>query len=181
MNRFGEICACVAFAALVVAGANPVDAGGTFIRFDGVKGESKDIDHEDWCDMVSFSHSAREAEVSATGPARRRGGVVMDDVVVSKVLDKASPKLAEAVTKGKVFPKVEIHFVTDRTTYFEYELTNVTVTSYSIGGPSSAVDPLMEEVALRFEKIKVTYSEIDDTGRVVGKVEFSWSASDGLR
>lgn len=100
----------------------------------------------------------------------------MGDIVVVKKLDKASPKLEEAVTRSRVIPKVEVHFVSNNKTYYEYELTNAVVTSYSISVPVSSTDPPVEELSLGFEKIKVTYSEYDQTGRIVGKVEFEWSA-----
>ncbi|MCA9172821.1 MAG: type VI secretion system tube protein Hcp, partial [Planctomycetales bacterium] len=80
-----------------------------YIKFDGVDGESLDKDHSKWSDIQSFSQGMHQPGASATGAARRRGDVILDALHVSKELDKASPKLAEAVCKGKVFPKVEIH------------------------------------------------------------------------
>ncbi len=52
---------------------------------------------------------------ASTGPTRRRGDVILDDLTATKELDKASPKISEAVTKGKVFPKVEIDVSTSFT------------------------------------------------------------------
>lgn len=101
-----------------------------FIKFDGVDGEALDKDHKTWSDLASFGQALHQPGGGATGATRRRGDVIMEDLTCSKELDKASPKIAEAVAKGKVFPKVEIHLTastTDegRVTYYAYALTNV--------------------------------------------------------
>jgi type VI secretion system secreted protein Hcp len=77
-----------------------------YIKFAGVDGEAQDKDHKGWSDILSFNQGVHQPGGGATGPTRRRGDVVLDDVTVVKELDKASPKLAESVCKGKVYPKV---------------------------------------------------------------------------
>jgi type VI protein secretion system component Hcp len=47
----------------------------------------------------------------SAGNTRRRGDVILDDITTSKELEKATPKIAESITKGKVFPKVELNSV----------------------------------------------------------------------
>ena len=155
-----------------------------FIKFDGVDGESQDKDHKNWSDLASFSQGLRKPGGGATGAARRRGDVVLDDIQVVKQLDKSSPKLAESMCKGKVFPKVEIHLTasyTDagRVTYYAYELKNVQVSSYEVGGSGQAEDVPMENMSLNFEEIKVTYTECDSTGKKKGNVEYTWKVEEG--
>ena len=86
-----------------------------YIVFDGVKGEAKDKDHKAWSDLLSFGQGIHQPGGGATGATRRRGDVILDDITCTKELDKASPKIAEAVCKGKVFPKVEIHLTASTT------------------------------------------------------------------
>jgi len=155
-----------------------------YIKFDGVDGEAQDKDHKGWSDVASFGQGLHQPGGSATGATRRRGDVIMDDIAVSKELDKASPKIAEAVCKGKVFPKVEIHLTasyTDsgRVTYYAYELKNVLVTSYNIGGSGQSEDVPMEDFSLNFEEIKVTYTEADSKGKKKGNVEYTWKVEQG--
>ena len=107
---------------------------------------------------------------------------LLGDVDVVKELDKASPKIAEAVLTGKVFPKVEIHVTASygdvgRFVYYAYELTNVRVTSYNIGG--SGHDVPTENFSLNFEEIKVTYTERDSDGNAKGNVEYTWNVEEG--
>jgi type VI secretion system secreted protein Hcp len=103
---------------------------------------------------------------------------------VTKELDKSSPKLAEAVCKGKVFPKVEIHLTasyTDagRVTYYAYELKNVQVVDYNISGSGQSDAVPAESMSLNFEEIKVTYTEADSKGKKKGNVEYEWKVEEG--
>lgn len=155
-----------------------------YIKFDGVDGEAQDKDHKGWSDLMSFSQPIHKPMGGATGATRRRGDVVLEDILVTKELDKASPKLGEAVCKGKVFPKVEIHVTasyTDagRQTYYAYELKNVQVVSYTISGSGQAEDVPMEEMSFNFEEIKVTYTECDSAGKKKGNIEYSWKVEEG--
>jgi len=154
-----------------------------YIKFDGVDGEAQDKDHKQWSDIVSFTQAVHKPMGGSTGPTRRRGDVVLEDIGVVKELDKASPKIAEAVCKGKVFDKVEIHVTasyTDsgRITYYAYELKKVLVTSYNIGGSGQAEEVPTEEMSLNFEEIKVTYTECDAAGKKKGNVEYSWKVEE---
>ena len=156
-----------------------------FIKFDGVDGEAQDKDHKAWSDILSFSQGVSKPGGGATGPTRRRGDVVLDDIQVVKELDKASPKLAEAVCKGKVFPKVEIHVTasyTDagRVTYYAYELTNAQVLNYNISGSGQSEEVPTEQISLNFEEIKVTYTECDATGSAKGNIEYGWKVEEGM-
>jgi hypothetical protein len=79
---------------------------GMYAKFDGVEGESLDANHRDWIELDSMSWGIHKAITGATG---QKGVAAVEDIVVTKKLDKASPKLAEAVCKGQVINEVEIH------------------------------------------------------------------------
>ena len=123
-------------------------------------------------------------------PAQRpdRGGAAAKSCwrtcVVVKELDKAGPKLAESVCTGKVFPKVDIHVTAPGggaggITYYAYELQNVQIVSYHIGGSVEADEIPIEEFSLKFEEIKVTYNLISGKGKEKGKVEYSHKVEKG--
>lgn len=155
-----------------------------YIKFDGVDGEAQDASHKNWSDILSFQQGVHQPGSAATGATRRRGDVILEDIHVTKELDKASPKIAESVCKGKVFPKVEIHLTasyTDagRVTYYKYDLKNVLVTNYSIAGNSQSEDVPTEDFSLNFEEIKVTYTEADNQGKSKGNVEYQWKVEQG--
>ncbi len=185
----------------------PLIHSSAYVKFEGVDGESKSKDHEGWSEIVSFSQPIVTPGESATGATRRRADVILEDIMIVKEIDKASPKLAESICMGKVFPKVEIHLTgpsegsTCQGTFYAYELKNVMITSYKVTGsnplayalvapaPDSilpysgpfivqAVDAPMEELSLNFEEIKVTYTECDSTGKSKGNVEYSWKVEE---
>ena len=155
-----------------------------YIKFDGIDGEALEREHKAWSDLLTFGQGLHQPGGGATGATRRRGDVILEDITCTKELDKSSPKIAEAVCKGKVFPKVEIHLTasyTDegRVTYYAYELINVMVTSYNISGSGQAEDVPVEDFSLNFEEIKVTYTENDSKGKKKGNIEYTWKVEEG--
>lgn len=153
-----------------------------YIKFDGIDGEFQDKDHKNWSVLESFSQVIHKAGGGKTGSSRRGGDVQFEDIQVHKEVDKSSPKLGEAIAKGKVFAKVEIHITasyTDagRVTYYSYELKNVQVSSYQVGGSSEGRPH--ESMSLNFEEIKCTYTECDNAGKKKGNVDYSWKVEAG--
>ena len=57
-----------------------------FVKFDGVDGESSDKDHDKWIDVLSIDFND------------------LTKITVSKDIDKSTPKLTEAVCKGRSLP-----------------------------------------------------------------------------
>ena len=121
--------------------------GAGYIKFDGVDGETQDKDHKGWSDLLSFTESSNIRDDSTSN----RNQYEVLDIVIVKELDKSSPKLAESIAMGKVFPKVEIHLISNEGHFFAYELTNVMITNYSISGSEKNIPT--EEISLNYEKI----------------------------
>ncbi|NIP61552.1 MAG: hypothetical protein GWN01_10595, partial [Nitrosopumilaceae archaeon] len=108
-----------------------------------IEGETKDRDHKNWSDLVSFSHQIAKKDPNTNRPTLDLG------FAVSKTLDKASPKIQEAVVTGKLIPSMTLELTRNlgdsgRVTYYAYELKNVQVTSYSISGTGQAGEVPME-------------------------------------
>jgi type VI secretion system secreted protein Hcp len=177
------VVSCLAAGIAWAAPINTVNAA-AYLKFDGIEGEARDKDHVGWIELLSVSQPMHDPSTTGSA-ARRRGDVILEDITVSKTADKASPKLAEAVCKGEVIPKVEIHVTatdggTSSSSYYTYELTNVRVTSYSVSATgSAATDRPMEEISLNFEEVKVNYTNAGSKGKSKGKVETSWKVEEG--
>ena len=188
--------------------SEPTMNNSAYVKFDGIDGESKNEGHENWSEIVSFIQAISTPSGGAMGTARRSGEAISEDIVIVKQIDKSSPKLAEKMCAGEIFPKVEIHLTgpsdcsTCERTFYAYELKNVMITSYEVSGsnplayslitpapdvtmPSGgpfivqAVDAPVEELSLNFEEIKVTYTECDSSGKTKGNVEYSWKVDGG--
>ena len=149
---------------------------------DGIPGESTDAGYEDWIEVESFSFSVSTPTQGSTGSSRRRS-IIFDDIILTKWVDKATPKLMEAVARGTVISSVEIVFtkyVSDSIVeYYGYELENVIVTSYQSTGTVGEIP--LDTLTLSYEEITVTYTEYSDTGKPLGNVEWYWNVETGER
>ena len=154
-----------------------------YIKFDGLEGEALDKSHKGWSDILQFSQALTKPG-GGTGATRRRGDVILEDVVVVKEIDKSTPKLAEAICKGRVFATVFIEVTasfTDagRVPYYRVELKKAQVSNYSFDGAAQADQVPTETVCLNFEEIKVTYTECDSSGKTKGNIEYTWKVEEG--
>jgi type VI secretion system secreted protein Hcp len=152
----------------------------TFLKVEGVDGESTDEKHPKWIEIISFSHGFNQppsATVSSSGGASS-GRVNMQDFSVVKRFDSASTKLYEACCTGKHFPTVKVEFCradgTSKMKYMEIKMSQVMVSSVRPGGTSGDDVPL-EEVAFNFGKIEWTYIPQDrKTGAGQGNIAAGW-------
>jgi type VI secretion system secreted protein Hcp len=158
----------------------PVDAA--YIKFDGIEGEAQDKDHKGWSELLSFEQGISNP-IDEDRIHRRQRGALVEDIICVKELDKSSPKIAESACKGKVIPTVQLHFTdsysNENVVYYKYELTNVRITSYSVGSENLDEEYPKESIGLDFEEIKVTYTETDNQGKKKGNVEYTWKVEEG--
>jgi len=148
-----------------------------FLQVDGIPGESTDAKHDDWIDVLSFSHGiSQPTGVSVTTRTTERSK--HEDFIITKELDKASPKLALACCNGQHILEVVIEVCRADTSekYMLYTLTDVIVASISQNGASQGAEAKpIEEVSLRYGRIDWSYTETDPmTGKPKGNVESYW-------
>jgi type VI secretion system secreted protein Hcp len=157
--------------------------GAGYVKFDGVDGESQVAGHAGESDVLSWSWGIAREEGGGTGSTRRRGAAVVDDLVITKELDKASVKILEACLQGRIFPKVTLTLEQSSAagaafTYLVIEMTGVAVASFSTAGESGGGRPT-ESIALNFDEVKVTYSLQKPDGTSGGNVETTWQIEEG--
>jgi len=147
-----------------------------FLNVDGIPGESLDTKHDDWIDVLSFSHGISQPTSSSTTRTTERS--THGNFVITKELDKSSPKLALASCNGKHISEVIIEVCRADTSdkYMRYTLTDVIVASISQNGSSQgAVARPIEEISLRYGRIDWSYTEVDPmTSKPKGNVEAYW-------
>lgn len=90
---------------LVARSANAaVDA---FLQIEGVRGESKDDKHKDWIQVESFSWGTNRASSMGTAASGAGAGkVALHEFTITKLVDAASPKLAQFMSTGQHIPKM---------------------------------------------------------------------------
>ncbi len=156
-----------------------------FLKLGDIKGESTDEGFKDQIVIESFSFGVStsvQPAGSLSGSSRGRASASFQDIVVTKPVDKSSPRLMLACADGTNFGDVVLSITRSSgqaqdppSTYLMYELKDVRISSYSTSGDGD--EALTESVSLNFSAIKITYVPQDSTGKpdLAGKVEASWN------
>ncbi len=156
-----------------------------FAKFEGIDGESKDSNHTGWTDVMSYEWASHKPGEGATGQTRRRGGAVIEDLMMTMEYDKSVPKLLEKMLEGQVIPKLEVESTANyggaRATYLKHVLKNVQVTSCSYTAHRNDETPPTVALSINFEDVKVTYTEYDTQGNKKGNVETTWKVEEGTK
>ncbi len=160
-------------------------ASDTFLQIDGIKGESSDADHKDWIEVLSFNWGVSQM---ASGTASSSGGgstqrADFQDLSVVKELDSSSPLLNKACWGGQHIDKVVLQLNRaagdKRQKYMEYELTNVIISSISIGGGGGGVPT--ESLTFNYGKIKTVYTkQARKGGGGGGEVPAAWNLEENI-
>ena len=135
-----------------------------FLKIGDIKGESTDRRHKDWIVIESVSKGLEQQQM-ATGTTRRRGSIVLKDLIFTKKLDKATPKLMELCAKGQVVPELVLDIVTNGKVYYKVTLGNARISSITT---SSICDPeceLMDDVSISYSQI--TWEYWDSAGKKI--------------
>jgi type VI secretion system secreted protein Hcp len=144
-----------------------------FLKIDGIPGESSDEKHKDWIEILSYNHGMSQPASAASGTGGRTAQrVSMSDFSVMKVLDKASPHLAQACCDGRHIKEVKVELCEaagDKHTYMVYTMENVIISSLQPGG-SQGGDKPMESLTFNFGKIKWEYTPTGHDGKPGSKV-----------
>ena len=152
-----------------------------FLKIDGVPGESTDAKHSEWIEVLAYNWGVDQPE---TRSASSHGSLSAEranfhDFVVTKALDKASPKLAQACASGEHYPAATLEICRaggDKQPYMEYKLTDVLVRSIRPGGRSRDEESIpLEEVAFAYGKIELKYTQTKvQGGKAAGAVAAGW-------
>lgn len=134
-----------------------------FLKLDGIKGEMGDGSVR----VESFSFGA-----SNPGAANQRGGGagagrVVTDIVITKVLDSASPALLAACASGRHIASAELVTPAGATEVREaafLKLTNVLVSSVRFAGNAHGGQVPTEEVSLNFLKFEFRVGQVAGIG-----------------
>jgi type VI secretion system secreted protein Hcp len=161
-NRHAVVVRSLLGAALVAGTLDrAVASDAVFILLDTVQGESRDDTHKNWMDLAAVDFAAVAPSSASPSVA---GRPVCQPFVVTKKIDKATPKLYEACAKGTHFPTATLNVMrVDRgqLPYLEIKLEDVVVSSVNSTAKS---DGPTESVSLQYGKIKYTYRAQNSDG-----------------
>ncbi len=147
-----------------------------FLKLDGIKGESRDDKHKDEIDVLAWSWGMSQTGSMAQGGGGGTGKVNVQDLSVTKFIDKSSPTLMLKCAQGEHIKKgtlVVRKAGGNPLEYVKIELDDIVIASVSTGG-SGGEERLTENVSLNFAKVKVTYTPQKDDGSKDSEVEMGW-------
>jgi type VI secretion system secreted protein Hcp len=147
-----------------------------FLKIDGVPGESADSKHKGEIQLESFSWGEASPGGAGPGGGGGAGKVQMQDLVVTMVVSKASPKLMLACATGKHHKEAVL---TARKAgkaqqeFLVFKFKDVVVTSYQIGG-SELGDAPTDQASLGFSTIQMEYKPQKSDGSLDSPVKAGW-------
>jgi len=166
------LAACVLWTAMPVHAA--FDA---FLKIEGVPGEATATGHKDEIDIESFSMGVARTVVTGGG-GTQTGRPQFTDISFSHQLDKASPLLMLRCAQGTVIPTAVLTCRTvgaaSSLVFYKITLTDVIVTSVSVGGASGGDRPT-ETFSLNYARIEWEYIPQLPTGGSGTPVRASWN------
>jgi type VI secretion system secreted protein Hcp len=149
--------------------------GSTFLKIDGIDGESTDKTHKDEIHIDSFSISAQGAGSQSSGAGA--GKVSVQSFSITKTLDKSSPLLFQAAATGKHFKDAVLSFARKaggkEETYLKFDFENVLISSVQ-DGASGGGQPT-EQVTFAFQKVEESF--IEPNGKTGATVNFNLSTN----
>jgi type VI secretion system Hcp family effector len=140
-----------------------------FLQIQGIDGEATTATHKGWIEVQSWDWGVAQAAGAGAG-----GGATISrltgHVSIVKPIDKATPLLFKHCNDGTVLPlaTVELARGGGGPTYMHYELKNVIVSSLTHGDLNGDGIP-DEEIKLDFNGIKLTYTQLDASGKPISQ------------
>jgi len=129
-----------------------------FLKLEGVKGESVDKAHKEEIDVLSWGWGMNQLGTAHRGTGGGAGKVAVNDLTITKYVDRSTPTLIQACCTGEHYPTATLSFRKaggEPLDYFIIKLEDVIVSSVNTGG--SGGDLIMETITFNFARFKVTY------------------------
>ena len=146
------------------------------LKISGVDGESKVKDHENVIDVLSWSWGMSQSGTMHMGGGGGAGRVNVQDISLTKYVDKSSAALMRGCCNGKHFDDATLVVRKAGEAALDYvkiKMIPVMVTSVSTGG-SGGEDRLTENVTLNFGKYELAFTPQKEDGTGDAEIELKW-------
>jgi type VI secretion system secreted protein Hcp len=148
-----------------------------FLKIDGIAGESQDPRHQGEIELESFSWSETFLQSPAAG-TRGAGKVHIQDMNITKLVDKASPLLMLAAASGQHFASAvltaqRVQLESDPLEYLTITLSDLMVGSYQMEAAAGQPVPT-DQVSFSFTRIEIVYQPQRADGTLDAPVSAGW-------
>lgn len=138
-----------------------------YLHIDGIEGEATDKAHENWIEVLAWSWGMSNSNTTHTGTGGGAGVTSVQDLSVTKYIDKATTALMLKAMNGAHIAEATLEVWEDCCDapykVLAITMTNVLVTSVSTGG-SNAESRFTENITLNFATLRVEYTPADQSG-----------------
>jgi type VI secretion system secreted protein Hcp len=148
-----------------------------FLKIDGIAGESQNPRHQGEIEVESFNWS--ETHLTSAPGGSGAGKVHIQDLHITKQIDKASPLLMLAAASGLHFTSAVLAAQRpgkEPLDYLTISLGDVTVNSYQIGAPAGQPVPA-DQVSFSFRQIEIVYRPQRPDGSLDTPVSAGWDVT----
>lgn len=166
-------------ATAMVAAPVPAHAE-TFLKIEGIKGESLDKKHKDEIEILSFTQSFINTFDGAIGGGGGAGKVQCGAVTMMKSIDKSSPLLLKGVATGQHYKEAVITFRSGNTQaaseYYVITMSDLLITELS---QTDSADPnrVFEKLVLNARTFEWKYSPVTIKGELGAPVSFKYDCA----
>lgn len=153
-----------------------------FIKITDVPGESVDAKHKGEIDVLAWSWGMSQSGTTHMGGGSGAGKVNVNDLSLTKYIDKASPKLQLFCCNGKHIKEalLVVRKAGEKPLeYIKITMSDCIVTSVSFGG-SGGEDRLTENVTLNFATVKFEYTPQKTDGSGDTAIPYTWKISQNV-
>lgn len=149
----------------------------TYLNIDTVKGESQAV--KDAIEIIAWSWGLNQSGSFNTGTQGGGSGKVnVNDISITKYVDKATPLLMKSICNGAHFKSAKLMCRKaggkGPVDFMVIKLENVIITGLSTGG-SRGEELVTENVTMNFEKFEVTYQGQKADGTPEASSPVSWN------
>jgi type VI secretion system secreted protein Hcp len=147
------------------------------LKISGVDGESKINGHEDEIDVLAYSWGMDQSGSMHVGGGGGSGKVNVQDVSLTKYVDKATPSLMRCCCDGEHFDEAVLSVRKSGKNpidYLKITMKTVLVSSVNSGG-SGGEDRLTENITLNFSKFECAYTPQKEDGSGDAEITLSWN------
>ncbi|SAL32984.1 Hcp1 family type VI secretion system effector [Caballeronia turbans] len=143
-----------------------------FLKLGDIKGESLAVGHTDEIEVLSWSWGCSQTGTTHTGTGGGTGTASVQDLSISKYIDKSSPTIVQSCCQGVHMPEAVLTLRkaggNEPVEYLKITLKEVLISSHSVG--SGGGDQVAENITLNFAEFNMEYQPQDNNGAKKGGV-----------
>lgn len=143
-----------------------------FLKLGDIKGESLAEGHTEEIEVLSWSWGCAQTGTTHSGTGGGTGTAAVQDISISKFVDKSSPTIVQSCCQGVHMPEAVLTLRkaggNEPVEYLKITLKEVLISSHSMG--LSGGDQVAETISLNFAQFNMEYQPQDNTGAKKGGV-----------